>query len=679
MPNPARPNRRTFAEMPLWECPCGNDLRSDINFLSSIWWHMAFSLESPYRPAGDQPQAIEKLAAFAKKGGKQTLLGVTGSGKTFTMANLIAQSGKPALIISHNKTLAAQLYAEFQQFFPKDNVGYFISYYDYYQPESYIVQTDTYIEKEAERNDKLEEFRLQATSYLLSGMPTVIVASVSCIYGLGNPGTYRELGLELRKGLKLTRKELLASLVRMQYGRNDTVLGKGDFRMRGDLLEVFPPFSDRAVRVQFEDESVEWIEFFDVLSGRKARAQSYLLLPAKHFVVSDKTVQGALASIENELVENAPFLKPLERQRLEQRTKYDLEMIRELGYCSGIENYSRHFDGRKPGERPFCLLDYFPKDFLMFIDESHVTLPQVRGMYHGDFSRKKSLVENGFRLPCAFDNRPLKFDEFEKFMKNVVFVSATPSAYELEHSAQIVEQIVRPTGLVDPEIEVRKTKGQIDDLLSEVKSRAARNERTLVTTLTKRMAEDLAAYLHEKGARVRYLHSEIETLERTKLIRALRAGKFDCLVGINLLREGLDIPEVSLVAILDADKTGFLRSSPSLIQTIGRAARHINGKVVMYADTVSEAMKGAIGETGRRRKKQLAFNKKFGIIPKSIQKPIPPEEETGEVLAAIPKSMNAIQREELIMVLEGQMMASAERLDFEKAIALRDKIRELRK
>jgi excinuclease ABC subunit B len=640
---------------------------------------MEFSLESPYKPAGDQPQAIEKLAGFAKGGGMQTLLGVTGSGKTFTMANVIAKSGKPALIISHNKTLAAQLYAEFQQFFPRDNVGYFISYYDYYQPESYIVQTDTYIEKEAERNDKLEEFRLQATSYLMSGMPTVIVASVSCIYGLGNPGTYRELGLELRKGLKLTRKELLASLVRMQYERNDTVLEKGDFRMRGDLLEVFPPFSDRAVRVQFEDDSLEWIEFFDVLSGKTARAQSYLLLPAKHFVVPDKTVEGALASIEAELGENAPSLKPLERQRLEQRTKYDLEMIRELGYCSGIENYSRHFDGRRPGERPFCLLDYFPKDFLMFIDESHVTLPQVRGMFHGDFSRKKSLVENGFRLPCAYDNRPLKFEEFEKFMKNVVFVSATPSAYELEHSAQIVEQIVRPTGLVDPEIEVRKTKGQIDNLLSEVKARAARNERTLVTTLTKRMAEDLAAYLHEKGARVRYLHSEIETLERTKLIRALRAGKFDCLVGINLLREGLDIPEVSLVAILDADKTGFLRSSPSLIQTIGRAARHINGKVVMYADTVSEAMKGAIGETDRRRKKQISFNKKFGIVPKSIQKPIPPEEETGEVEAAIPKSMNSAQREEFIALLEEQMMASAERLDFEKAIALRDKIRELRK
>jgi len=658
---------------------------------------MRFSLESPYKPAGDQPQAVEKLVEGVRKGGMQsagvpaanpssqsfagmqTLLGVTGSGKTFTMANVIAKSGKPAIVVSHNKTLAAQLYAEFQQFFPKDNVGYFISYYDYYQPESYIATTDTYIEKEAERNEKLEEFRLQATSYLLSGMPTVIVASVSCIYGLGNPGTYSQLGLDLKKGLKLTRKEIQHQLVRMQYERNDTVLQKGNFRMRGDLLEVFPPFSDSAVRVQFEDDVLQWIEFFDVLTNRKTRAQSYLLLPAKHFVVPEETKNDALAAIEKELEQYAPKLKPLERQRLEQRTHYDLEMIRELGYCSGIENYSRHFDGRTPGQRPYCLLDYFPKDFLMFIDESHVTLPQVRGMYFGDLTRKKSLVENGFRLPCAYDNRPLKFDEFEKFMKNVVFVSATPAAYELEHSSQIVEQIVRPTGLVDPEIEVRPTKGQIENLLEEVKERAKKNERVLVTTLTKRMAEDLASYLHEKGARVRYLHSEIETLERTKLIRALRAGKFDCLVGINLLREGLDIPEVSLVAILDADKTGFLRSSQALIQTIGRAARNINGRVIMYADSRSEAMRDAIRETDRRRKKQTEFNLKNGITPKTIIKPVPPEtEEEGEIEAAIPKSMNEKQKEELIALFEEEMRAAAERLDFERAIALRDKIRQLR-
>jgi len=640
---------------------------------------MRFSLESPYKPAGDQPQAIDKLVQGAKEGGFQTLLGVTGSGKTFTMANVIAKSGKPAIVVSHNKTLAAQLYAEFQQFFPKDNVGFFISYYDYYQPESYIATTDTYIEKEAARNEKLEEFRLQATSYLLSGLPTVIVASVSCIYGLGNPGTYSQLGLDLKKGLKLTRKELQYQLVRMQYERNDVVLQKGNFRMRGDLLEIFPPFSDSAVRVQFEDDVLQWIEFFDVLTGRKSKAQSYLLLPAKHFVVPEETKDDALSAIEAELEQYAPTLKPLERQRLEQRTRYDLEMIRELGYCSGIENYSRHFDGRLPGQRPYCLLDYFPKDFLMFIDESHVTLPQVRGMYFGDLTRKRSLVENGFRLPCAYDNRPLKFDEFEKFMKNVVFVSATPSDYELEHSGQIVEQIVRPTGLVDPEVEVRSKKGQIENLLEEVNERAKKNERVLVTTLTKRMAEDLAAYLHDKGARVRYLHSEIETLERTKLIRQLRAGKFDCIVGINLLREGLDIPEVSLVAILDADKAGFLRSSQSLIQTIGRAARNINGKVIMYADTKSLAMKDAIRETDRRRKKQEQFNETHHIIPKTIIKPIPPEtEEEGEIEAAIPKSMNEKQKEELIALMEEQMRGAAERLDFEKAIALRDKIRMLR-
>jgi excinuclease ABC subunit B len=639
---------------------------------------MQFSLESPYKPAGDQPQAIDKLASVAAKGGLQTLLGVTGSGKTFTMANLIARANKPAIIISHNKTLAAQLYAEFQQYFPQNNVGYFISYYDYYQPESYIVQTDTYIEKESERNERLEQFRLQATSYLLTGQPTVIVASVSCIYGLGNPGTYESLGLDLKKGKEIPRKSLLHSLVGMQYERNDAVLKKGSFRLRGDMLEVLPPFMDNAVRVLFEDDRIGKIEFFDVLSGRKTSVSSYLLFPAKHFVVPDEARFDALKSIEAELEEASPKLKPLERQRLEQRTRYDLEMIRELGYCSGIENYSRHFDGRAPGQRPYCLLDYFPKDFLMIIDESHVTIPQIRGMFHGDFTRKKALVENGFRLPCAYDNRPLKFDEFRHFMKNVLFVSATPSDYELGLSEQVVEQIVRPTGLVDPEVEVRPTKGQVGDLLKEVQLRAKKNQRVLVTTLTKRMAEDLSAYLHEKGARVRYLHSEIETMERTKLIRALRAGKFDCLVGINLLREGLDIPEVSLVAILDADKTGFLRSGTSLIQTIGRAARNIDGKVIMYADTMSDAMRQAVQETGRRRKRQLEFNRKNNIVPKTILKPVPEEMEEGEAVAAIPKTLNAKQKEELIPLLEERMKAAAERLEFEKAIALRDKIRELR-
>jgi excinuclease ABC subunit B len=639
---------------------------------------MEYYLESTYSPAGDQPDAIKKLSSGLKKKRMQTLLGVTGSGKTFTMANVIANSAKPAIIISHNKTLAAQLYAEFQQFFPKDNVGYFISYYDYYQPESYIAATDTYIEKESDRNEKIEEFRLQATSYLLSKRPSVIIASVSCIYGLGNPGTYEALGLNFRLGQKLPRKELMASLVRMQYERNDAVLNKGCFRLRGDLLEVLAPFADRAVRITFDEDEVEKIETFDTLRGLNKSVQSYLLLPAKHFVVPDETREKAIASISAELDQHAPKLRELERQRLEQRTKNDIEMIRELGYCSGIENYSRHFDGRLPGSRPYCLLDYFPDDFMMFIDESHVTLPQVRGMYNGDRARKESLVENGFRLPCAYDNRPLRFDEFEKFMKNVIFVSATPSAYELEHSSAVVEQIVRPTGLVDPEVEIRKSAGQVDDLLNEVQKRAKKNERTLITTLTKRMAEDLASYLHEKGARVRYLHSEIDTLERTQLIRALRAGKFDCLVGINLLREGLDIPEVSLVAILDADKIGFLRSETSLIQTIGRAARNVNGKVIMYADSKSAAMKSAIRETERRRNKQIAFNKEHGIIPKSIIKPVPKDEDEIEIEAAIPKTIGKKQKELIIGELEEMMKRSAEKLEFEKAIKIRDRIREIR-
>ena len=640
---------------------------------------MNFSLESSYAPAGDQPQAIEKLFRGAQKPGMQTLLGVTGSGKTFTMANVIAKLNKPAIVISHNKTLAAQLYAEFQQFFPRDKVGYFISYYDYYQPESYIVQTDTYLEKESQINEKIEEFRLQATSYLLSKAPTVIVASVSCIYGLGNPGTYESLGIDFKLGMNFKRKELMYNLVKMQYERNDSVLGKGSFRFRGDVLEVLPPFSDNAVRIVFEDEKINAIEFFDVITGRKNNVSNYLLLPAKHFVISDEEKEKALKAIEAELLEYAPTLKPLERQRLEQRTKYDLEMIRELVYCSGIESYSRHFDGRMAGTRPYCLLDYFGKDFQIFIDESHVTLPQLHAMYSGDYTRKKALVENGFRLPCAFDNRPLKFEEFEKFMENVIFVSATPSEYELKNSKQIVEQIVRPTGLIDPEIEIRSTKGQIDDLLNEVKERAKRNERTLITTLTKRMSEDLSAYLHEKGANVRYLHSEIETLERTKLIRALRAKKFDALVWINLLREGLDIPEVSLVAILDADKTGFLRSTQSLVQTIGRAARNANGKVIMYADSKSDAMKQAIAETERRRTKQIEFNTKYSITPKTIIKPIPKDLDDAEIEAAIPKSMNAKQREQMIQIFEEEMKSAAERLDFERAIAIRDKIRELKK
>jgi excinuclease ABC subunit B len=642
------------------------------------YYSMEYALESSYKPAGDQPDAIEKLCKGVKKGGMQTLLGVTGSGKTFTMANVIARTGKCALILSHNKTLAAQLYAEFQQFFPKNNVGYFVSYYDYYQPESYMPQTDTYIEKESEQNEKLEQFRLQATSYLLSGEPTVIIASVSCIYGLGDPGTYERLGMTFKAGAQIPRKKLLSALVDMQYERNDAVLANGSFRMRGDMLEILPPFHDHAVRVHFEDDVVKGVEFFDALTGGKRAANRYLLFPARHFVVPPESKSAAMESIKDELERWAPKLAPLERQRLEQRTKYDLEMIAEIGYCSGIENYSRHFDGRKPGEKPYCLLDYLPKDFLLFIDESHVTLPQVHGMYHGDFSRKKSLVDFGFRMPSAFDNRPLKYEEFEKYMKNVIFVSATPAQYELGKSSQVVEQIVRPTGLLDPEIEVRKSEGQVDDLVREATLRAGKKQRTLVTTLTKRMAEDLADHLHERGLKVRYLHSEIDTLERMSLIRSLRLGEFDVLVGINLLREGLDIPEVSLVAILDADKTGFLRSAQALIQTIGRAARNSDGKVVMYADSRSDAMKIAIAETNRRREKQAAFNKKHGIIPKTIVKPVASlmyEEPQKEVEA---KSLTRKQKDELVLQLEEEMKGAAERLDFENAIAIRDRIRALR-
>jgi excinuclease ABC subunit B len=641
---------------------------------------MEFFLESKYRPAGDQVTAIEELYAGLGKKKNQTLMGVTGSGKTFTMANVIKKTNKSALILSHNKTLAAQLYAEFSQFFPKNNVGYFISYYDYYQPESYIQSSDTYIEKSAQRNEKIEQFRLQATAQLVGGDPTIIVASVSCIYGLGNPHTYAKLGLNLKKGFEITRKNLINSLIEMQYQRNDAALDKGNFRVRGETIEVFPPFADEAVRIVLEEDKVFSVETFDILRGKREKMNFYYLLPAKHFVVSKDETLEAAEKIEKELEEWAPKLNPLERARVEQRTKYDLEMIRELGYCSGIENYSRHFDKRKAGERPYCLLDYFPEDFLIFIDESHVTIPQLRAMYHGDYSRKKSLVENGFRIPCAYDNRPLKFEEFENFIrKNTIFVSATPSEYEIKNSERIIEQIVRPTGLLDPIISVRKTIGQLEDLKREIEIRAKKNERVLITTLTKKMSEDLANFMHEKGIKIRYLHSEIETLERTKIIRELRKGSFDALVGINLLREGLDIPEVSLVAILDADKTGFLRSETSLIQTIGRAARNSNGTVIMYADSESDAMKAAIKETNRRREKQEKYNKENGIVPKTITKPIIDEEmDEKEEEKLVSKSLTSKQRDEMIMIFEEEMKIAAENLDFEKAISLRDKIRKLR-
>ena len=641
---------------------------------------MEFFLESKYRPAGDQVTAIEELYAGLGKKKNQTLMGVTGSGKTFTMANVIKKTNKSALILSHNKTLAAQLYAEFSQFFPKNNVGYFISYYDYYQPESYIQSSDTYIEKSAQRNEKIEQFRLQATAQLVGGDPTIIVASVSCIYGLGNPHTYAKLGLNLKKGFEITRKNLINSLIEMQYQRNDAALDKGNFRVRGETIEVFPPFADEAVRIVLEEDKVFSVETFDILRGKREKMNFYYLLPAKHFVVSKDETLEAAEKIEKELEEWAPKLNPLERARVEQRTKYDLELIRELGYCSGIENYSRHFDKRKAGERPYCLLDYFPEDFLIFIDESHVTIPQLRAMYHGDYSRKKALVENGFRIPCAYDNRPLKFEEFENFIrKNTIFVSATPSEYEIKNSERIIEQIVRPTGLLDPIISVRKTTGQLEDLKREIEIRAKKNERVLITTLTKKMSEDLANFMHEKGIKIRYLHSEIETLERTKIIRELRKGSFDALVGINLLREGLDIPEVSLVAILDADKTGFLRSETSLIQTIGRAARNSNGTVIMYADSESDAMKAAIKETNRRREKQEKYNEERGIVPKTIIKPIIDEEmDEKEEEKLVSKSLTSKQRDEMILIFEEEMKIAAENLDFEKAISLRDKIRKLR-
>lgn len=640
---------------------------------------MEFQLESKYNPAGDQIEAIDKLTKSLERKSNQTLLGVTGSGKTFTMANVIKNLGKSALILSHNKTLAAQLYAEFSQFFPKNNVGYFISYYDYYQPESYIQSSDTYIEKNAQRNEKIEQFRLQATAQLVSGKPTIIIASVSCIYGLGNPNTYAKLGIDLKTGFKITRKKFIESLIEMQYQRNDSVLEKGNFRVRGDMIEVFPPFSNEAIRVILENDEVYSIESFENFGSKKEKLKFYFLLPAKHFVVSKDETEAAAFEIEKELLEWAPKLNSLERARVEQRTKYDVEMIRELGYCNGIENYSRHFDKRKSGERPYCLLDYFPKDFLIFIDESHVTIPQLRAMYHGDYSRKKSLVENGFRIPCAYDNRPLKFEEFENFIKNnTIFVSATPNEYEIKNSQGIVEQIVRPTGLLDPKIEVRKTQGQLEDLKNEIEKRAKKKQRVLITTLTKKMSEDLANFMHEKGIKIRYLHSEIETLERTKIIRELRKGSFDALVGINLLREGLDIPEVSLVAILDADKTGFLRSETSLVQTIGRAARNSDGKVIMYADSQSEAMKYAIKETNRRREKQEKYNAERGISPKTIIKPIIDEEDEIGEEKIISKSLTEKQREEMILIFEEEMKIAAENLDFEKAIAIRDKIRKLR-
>jgi excinuclease ABC subunit B len=636
----------------------------------------SFELESDFSPTGDQPEAIEKLIQGIQKKKIQTLLGVTGSGKTFTVANAIAKTGKNTLVVSHNKTLAAQLYAELKQFFPKNNVGYFVSYYDYYQPESYIPQTDTYIEKDTAINEKIEKLRLEATAMLLSGEPTIIIATVSCIYSLGSPSEWETMAITIEKDAEIGRSSLIKKLVNARYDRNDTELLAGRFRIKGDTIDIIPAYSDSIVRISLFGDDVEKISICDPVSLKEKKQISKIkIYPAKHYLVAADVRKTAIQSIRNELKQRLSELPELERQRLEMRTKYDLEMIEELGYCSGIENYSRHFDGRKSGEPPFCLLDFFGEDFLLVIDESHVTLPQIHGMYNGDHTRKKSLIDYGFRLPSAFDNRPLKFEEFEKYIKNTIFVSATPGDYERKNSFQIVEQLIRPTGLVDPTVEIRKTTNQMDDLILEIKKRVEKDQRVLVTTLTKRMAEDLAEYLAKNKVKVRYLHSEIENLQRTEIIRQLRLGEFDVLVGINLLREGLDIPEVSLVAILDADKEGFLRNITSLIQTFGRAARNKDGSVIMYSDTMTQSMKLAMTETDRRRTKQIEYNQKMGITPTTIVKAIPQQ----TVVLDETKHMSKHDIQALAIEIEASMKRYAEDLDFERAIEYRDRLTKIQK
>ncbi|TCS83274.1 excinuclease ABC subunit UvrB [Tepidibacillus fermentans] len=650
-----------------------------------------FQLKSDFQPQGDQPKAIEALVQGIKENKKhQILLGATGTGKTFTMANVIARVNKPTLIIAHNKTLAAQLASEFRGFFPNNAVEYFVSYYDYYQPEAYVPQTDTYIEKDAKINDEIDKLRHSATSALFERKDVIIVASVSSIYGLGSPEEYRNLVLSLRVGMEKDMKEILRKLVDIQYQRNDMNFVRGTFRVRGDVLEIFPVSrGEQAVRIEFFGDEIERIREIDVLTGEIIGDREHVaIFPASHFVTREDKMRKAIKNIETELEERLKVLrdkgKLLEAQRLEQRTRYDIEMMQEVGFCSGIENYSRHLEGRPAGSTPNTLLDYFPDDFLMIIDESHVTIPQIRGMYNGDRARKEVLVEHGFRLPSALDNRPLKFDEFEKHIHQIIYVSATPGPYELEQSSEVVEQIIRPTGLLDPEIEVRPIKGQIDDLIGEIQERIRRDERVLVTTLTKKMAEDLTDYLKEIGIKVRYLHSDIKTLERMQIIRELRLGEFDVLIGINLLREGLDIPEVSLVAILDADKEGFLRSERSLIQTIGRAARNANGKVIMYADKITDSMKVAIDETNRRRGIQMAYNAEHGITPMTIKKKISDVIEAVKVAedkadyGKTKKKLSKKERLQMIERIEKEMRAAARELNFERAAELRDILLELK-
>jgi excinuclease ABC subunit B len=649
-----------------------------------------FKLVSDFKPCGDQPKAVKELTESLVSGERfQTLLGVTGSGKTFTLANVIAKINKPTLVISHNKTLAAQLYSEFKEFFPHNAVEYFVSYYDYYQPEAYIPSTDTYIEKDASINDRLDRLRLSATSSLMSRNDVLIVASVSCIYNLGSPEDYRGLLVFLEKDQIISRDSLILKLIQIQYERNDYEFARGRLRVRGDVLEIFPSYLEEALRIEFLGDRIDKISEIEPASGRALNSLDKVgIYPAKHFIVSDDKIAPALNSIEGELQDRLNFLKSenklLEAQRLESRTRYDLDMLKEIGYCHGIENYSRHLCGRPPGSRPYCLIDYFPEDFLTIIDESHVTIPQLRGMYAGDRSRKEILVAYGFRLPSCLDNRPLKFEEFQELVKRIIFVSATPDEYEIKNShGKIIEQIIRPTGLVDPEVIVKPTENQIEDLIVQVNERAKKNERVLVTTLTKRMAEDLTGYLQDKGLRVKYLHSEIQTIERSQILRQLRQKEFDCLVGINLLREGLDLPEVSLVAILDADKEGFLRSATSLIQVAGRAARNINGCVIMYADTLTGSMKKAIAESNRRRIIQLEFNQKNKITPRSIQKAIKQGiedlQETEDFLVGLTgQKKDEYELNKYIAQLQYEMELAARNLQFEKAALIRDKIKELK-
>ncbi|MDF9415843.1 excinuclease ABC subunit UvrB [Bacillus altitudinis] len=654
-----------------------------------------FELVSNYQPQGDQPKAIEKLVEGIHQGKQhQTLLGATGTGKTFTVSNLIKEVNKPTLVIAHNKTLAGQLYSEFKEFFPNNAVEYFVSYYDYYQPEAYVPQTDTFIEKDASINDEIDKLRHSATSSLFERRDVIIIASVSCIYGLGSPEEYRELVLSLRTEMEIERNQLLRKLVDIQYSRNDIDFQRGTFRVRGDVVEIFPASRDEhCIRVEFFGDEIERIREVDALTGEILGDRDHVaIFPASHFVTREEKMEKAIINIEKELEEQLEKLrengKLLEAQRLEQRTRYDLEMMREMGFCSGIENYSRHLTLRPPGSTPYTLLDYFPDDFMIVVDESHVTIPQIRAMYNGDQARKQVLVDHGFRLPSALDNRPLTFDEFEKHINHIVHVSATPGPYELEKTPEVVEQIIRPTGLLDPIIEVRPIEGQIDDLIGEIHARVEKNERVLVTTLTKKMSEDLTDYLKEIGIKVNYLHSEIKTLERIEIIRDLRLGKYDVLVGINLLREGLDIPEVSLVAILDADKEGFLRSERSLIQTIGRAARNAEGRVIMYADNMTKSMDIAIQETKRRREQQEAYNEKFGITPQTIHKKIRDvikatkvhEDSEEYKTKAAPKlsKMSKKEREKVIENIEMEMKDAAKALDFEKAAELRDLLLELK-